>query len=109
MVLPSEPEFEQVINFLSLSSPLNPNLLVNRLLVNLPPVSARSCMCVWALSRIIHSLTHNVIQANPEYAKALEIVQIPERILQFRVVWEDDSGKPHVNRGYRVQVNPIIP
>jgi glutamate dehydrogenase (NADP+) len=66
-------------------------------------------MYVWALSRISRSLTHNVTQANPEYAKALEIVQIPERILQFRVVWEDDSGKPHVNRGFRVQVNPIIP
>jgi glutamate dehydrogenase (NADP+) len=44
------------------------------------------------------------IQANPEYAKALEIVQIPERVIQFRVVWEDDHGRPQVNRGYRVQV-----
>ena len=44
------------------------------------------------------------LKLNPEYEKALEIVQIPERIIQFRVVWEDDKGKPQVNRGYRVQV-----
>ena len=39
-----------------------------------------------------------------EYQKALDIVQIPERIIQFRVVWEDDKGQPQVNRGFRVQV-----
>lgn len=44
------------------------------------------------------------LDANPEYRKALEVVQIPERIIQFRVVWEDDRGQPQVNRGYRVQV-----
>lgn len=27
--------------------------------------------------------------------------------MQFRVVWEDDKGKPQVNRGYRVQVSII--
>ncbi|PVF95065.1 putative NADP-specific glutamate dehydrogenase [Serendipita vermifera] len=44
----------------------------------------------------------------PEYERAFEIVQIPERIVQFRVVWEDDQGKPHVNRGYRVQFNSTL-
>ncbi|KAG8799269.1 hypothetical protein FRC17_007177, partial [Serendipita sp. 399] len=45
---------------------------------------------------------------HPEYETAFEIVQIPERILQFRVVWEDDQGRPHVNRGYRVQFNSTL-
>ena len=45
------------------------------------------------------------LSKNPEYKTALEIVQVPERVLQFRVVWEDDEGKPHVNTGYRVQVS----
>ncbi|KAG8773315.1 hypothetical protein FRC15_002095 [Serendipita sp. 397] len=45
---------------------------------------------------------------HPEYERAFEIVQIPERILQFRVVWEDDQGRPHVNRGYRVQFNSTL-
>lgn len=44
------------------------------------------------------------LKANPSYQKALDIVQIPERILQFRVVWEDDQGHSQVNRGFRVQV-----
>ena len=44
------------------------------------------------------------LAANPEYKKALEIVQVPERVLQFRVVWEDDKGNAQVNRGFRVQV-----
>lgn len=44
------------------------------------------------------------LEKNPQYQKALEIVQIPERVIQFRVVWEDDQGRAQVNRGYRVQV-----
>ncbi|KAH8813539.1 NADP-dependent glutamate dehydrogenase [Flagelloscypha sp. PMI_526] len=48
------------------------------------------------------------LEAHPEYTKALEIVQIPERVIQFRVVWEDDAGKPQVNRGFRVQYNSAL-
>ena len=48
------------------------------------------------------------LERHPEYKAALEIVQIPERIVQFRVVWEDDQGKPHVNSGYRVQFNSTL-
>ncbi|KAF9446450.1 NADP-specific glutamate dehydrogenase [Macrolepiota fuliginosa MF-IS2] len=48
------------------------------------------------------------LAANPEYKKALEIVQVPERVLQFRVVWEDDQGHPQVNRGFRVQYNSAL-
>lgn len=48
------------------------------------------------------------LKENPEYQKALDIVQIPERVLQFRVVWEDDQGKPQVNTGYRVQYNSAL-
>ena len=44
------------------------------------------------------------LDANPQYKKALDIVQVPERVLQFRVVWEDDNHVPQVNRGFRVQV-----
>jgi len=48
------------------------------------------------------------LEYNPNYKKALEIVQIPERILQFRVVWEDDQGLVQVNSGYRVQYNSAL-
>lgn len=45
---------------------------------------------------------------NPEYRKALQVAQIPERVIQFRVTWEDDAGKLQVNRGYRVQFNSAL-
>jgi glutamate dehydrogenase (NADP+) len=32
----------------------------------------------------------------------------PERVLQFRVCWVDDSGEIQVNRGYRIQMNSAI-
>ena len=35
----------------------------------------------------------------------LERITEPERIITFRVAWEDDQGKVRVNRGFRVQFN----
>ncbi|KAG5973622.1 hypothetical protein E4U55_000375 [Claviceps digitariae] len=45
---------------------------------------------------------------HPEYRKALLVSSIPERVIQFRVVWEDDKGNLQVNRGYRVQFNSAL-
>ncbi|WP_237066762.1 NADP-specific glutamate dehydrogenase [Microbulbifer guangxiensis] len=36
-------------------------------------------------------------------AKVLERLSEPDRIISFRVCWEDDRGDIHVNRGWRVQ------
>lgn len=44
----------------------------------------------------------------PELQSVIPIVSIPERIIQFRVVWEDDQGKSQVNRGFRVQFNSAL-
>ncbi|TFK20372.1 NADP-specific glutamate dehydrogenase [Coprinopsis marcescibilis] len=60
-----------------------------------------------ALNELTTSL-QPFLAANPEYQKALDIVQVPERILQFRVVWEDDQGRPQVNNGFRVQYNSAL-
>ncbi|MEX6634270.1 NADP-specific glutamate dehydrogenase [Hyphococcus lacteus] len=38
-------------------------------------------------------------------ARILERMTEPDRIVSFRIVWEDDQGVPHANRGYRVQFN----
>jgi glutamate dehydrogenase (NADP+) len=32
----------------------------------------------------------------------------PERIIKFRVPWEDDRGEVHINRGFRVQFSSAI-
>ncbi len=46
----------------------------------------------------------------PQYAhkQILERMTEPDRIVIFRVVWEDDEGNIRVNRGYRVQANNSI-
>ena len=51
-----------------------------------------------------------VINAHPEYEKAalLERMVEPERVIEFRVTWEDDNHEWHVNRGYRVQYNAAL-
>jgi len=51
-----------------------------------------------------------LIYAHPEYRKAriLERMTEPDRIIVFRVTWEDDSGNVHVNRAWRVQFNRAI-
>lgn len=41
-------------------------------------------------------------------AGVLERLVEPERQIIFRVPWTDDNGKPHVNRGFRVQFNSAI-
>ncbi|NCB33910.1 MAG: NADP-specific glutamate dehydrogenase, partial [Erysipelotrichia bacterium] len=51
-----------------------------------------------------------VIEKHPEYETnaLLERLVEPERLIEFRVTWTDDAGKPHVNRGYRVQFNGAL-
>src|SRR5690606_25419621 len=46
----------------------------------------------------------------PEFidAKLLERMVEPERIVSFRIVWQDDHNKIQVNRGYRVQMNSAL-
>jgi glutamate dehydrogenase (NADP+) len=50
------------------------------------------------------------IAENPRYAEAaiLERLTEPDRVITFRVEWEDDAGEIQVNRGYRVQFNNAI-
>ena len=38
-------------------------------------------------------------------ARILERMTEPDRVISFRVVWEDDQGVPHANKGFRVQFN----
>ena len=47
---------------------------------------------------------HPELQENAIMERLVE----PERMLTFRVTWEDDNGKIHVNRGYRCQFNSAI-
>ncbi len=50
------------------------------------------------------------IADKPEYTKnmILERMTEPDRIISFRVTWQDDEGNVRVNRGHRVQFNNSI-
>jgi len=62
-----------------------------------------------ARHELVSTLEHSsLFEKKPEYRKALEIVSIPERVVQFRVVWEDDNLQCRVNKGYRVQFNSAL-
>jgi glutamate dehydrogenase (NADP+) len=62
-----------------------------------------------AYQELVSSLEHSsLFEQKPEYKKALKAASIPERIIQFRVTWEDDKGEMQVNRGFRVQFNSAL-
>ena len=62
-----------------------------------------------AVQEVLTSLVP-VVEAKPEYIKegVMDCLVEPERIIKFRVPWEDDQGNIHVNRGFRVQFNSAI-
>src|SRR6202162_4151158 len=64
-----------------------------------------------------HQAVHEVVESlwpvldhHPEYRKAkiLERIIEPERVIMFRVAWQDDKGELHVQRGSRIQMNSAI-
>lgn len=62
-----------------------------------------------AVQEVLETL-EPVVAKMPELKKnaILERIVEPERVIMFRVPWQDDKGKIHVNRGYRVQYNSAI-
>lgn len=62
-----------------------------------------------AVAEVLRSI-EPVFQKKPSLAQygLIERMTEPERLIQFRVAWQDDSGKVQVNRGYRVQFNSAI-
>jgi glutamate dehydrogenase (NADP+) len=62
-----------------------------------------------ATEEVLYSISdfleaHNVYEENG----ILERIVSPDRIYTFRVTWEDDNQKVHVNTGYRVEFNNAI-
>ena len=64
-----------------------------------------------------HQAVYEVVQSifpyiadKPRYheKQILERMAEPDRIVSFRVCWEDDDGNVRVNRGYRIQNNNAI-
>jgi len=62
-----------------------------------------------AVQEVVESVMP-VIDRHPEFRKAkiMERIVEPERVVMFRVPWQDDRGEVHVNRGMRVEFNSAI-
>jgi len=62
-----------------------------------------------AVQEVVESL-NLVLDRYPEYrfAKILDRIIEPERVIMFRVPWMDDQGGIHINRGFRIEMNSAI-
>jgi glutamate dehydrogenase (NADP+) len=62
-----------------------------------------------AVREVLESI-EEIYNQNPQFetANLIERLVEPDRVLTFKVPWVDDSGKTHVNIGYRVQFNNAI-
>lgn len=85
------------------------NAYIERVLEDVKKRNAYEPEFIQATEEVLKSL-EVVVNEHPEYQNAalLERLVEPERMIEFRVTWTDDNGKPHVNRGYRVQFNSAI-
>ena len=85
------------------------NKYIERVLSETKAKNANEPEFLQTVEEVLTSL-EPVINAHPEYEKAalLERMVEPERVIEFRVTWEDDNHEWHVNRGYRVQYNSAL-
>ncbi|MGE5246514.1 MAG: NADP-specific glutamate dehydrogenase [Betaproteobacteria bacterium] len=62
-----------------------------------------------AVQEVVESL-ELVLERRPEYRsmRIIERMVEPERVIIFRVPWQDDQGRIQINRGYRIEMNSAI-
>jgi glutamate dehydrogenase (NADP+) len=62
-----------------------------------------------AVQEVAESLSL-VLDRHPQYrrAKVFERLIEPERVIMFRVPWQDDQGRFQINRGFRIEMNSAI-
>ena len=62
-----------------------------------------------AIHEVLTSI-EEIYNQHPEFEKAniIERLCIPDRIISFRVTWQDDQGKVRTNMAYRIQHNNAI-
>ena len=88
---------------------MNAKRYIDRVLSNVAKKHSDKPEFVQAVKEFLPTLEpyldeHDEIEEN----NLLELLIEPERIIQFRVPWEDDAGKWQVNLGWRVQYNSAL-
>ncbi len=84
-------------------------IYTERVLENLQKRNPHEPEYIQAVREVLLSLNW-VIEEHPEYQDhaLLERMVEPDRMIGFKVVWQDDAGRVQVNRGYRIQFNQAI-
>ncbi|HWK24175.1 MAG TPA: NADP-specific glutamate dehydrogenase [Ureibacillus sp.] len=82
---------------------------VNTVFEQLKEKNAHQPEFLQATEEILLSLIP-VFEQHPEYIEQNILSRIvePDRIISFRVTWQDDQNQVQVNRGYRVQFNNVV-
>ncbi|NUN97755.1 MAG: NADP-specific glutamate dehydrogenase [Candidatus Omnitrophica bacterium] len=82
---------------------------VNRVLETVKKRNAGEPEFLQAVNEVLRSILP-VLDRHPEYAESriLERLVEPERVIMFRVPWQDDQGRFQVNRGFRIQFSSAI-
>jgi len=97
-------------------SPLNFNIMsnafevkVNDFMAKLIARNPNELEFHQAVQEVVESVMP-FIEQNPHYkqAKILERASEPERIIMFRVPWQDDKGEIQINKGYRIEMSSAI-
>ncbi len=62
-----------------------------------------------AVTEVFRSITP-ALERHPEYVESriLDRLVEPDRVITFRVPWQDDKGRVQVNRGFRIQFSSAI-
>lgn len=63
---------------------------------------------IQAVTELVGSIGETSADKRYVAARILERMSEPERVISFRVVWQDDAGRTQVNRGYRVQMSSVL-
>ncbi|MDX9696075.1 MAG: NADP-specific glutamate dehydrogenase [Bacteroidales bacterium] len=82
---------------------------VDKLMIQLESKHPGEAEYLQAVREVLESI-EEIYNQNPQFEKAgiIERMVEPDRILTFKIPWTDDSGKVHVNIGYRIQYNNAI-
>ena len=82
---------------------------LHKIIADLEAKNPAQPLYIQAAKEVLETIV-DFVNENPKYDKysIVERILEPERIIQFKVTWVDDSGKIQVNRGYRVQHNMAI-
>ncbi|MGE0089902.1 MAG: NADP-specific glutamate dehydrogenase [Bacteroidales bacterium] len=82
---------------------------VDKLMIQLESKHSGESEYLQAVREVLESI-EEIYNQNPQFENAgiIERMVEPDRILTFKIPWTDDSGKVHVNIGYRIQYNNAI-